>query len=104
MDLSTMRKKLDAHEYPNAQVFFGDFKLMIHNCFHFNPASMPVNPAGIELQRLFNGKWKNLPQPNPQPSYDDDMDTEDEHSEDDNQHCNGFSSAPYFAMLIYVHF
>ncbi|KAH0838598.1 Bromodomain-containing protein [Lanmaoa asiatica] len=61
MDLSTMRKKLENHEYPNASKFFDDFKLMIRNCFTFNPAGTPVNQAGIELQRLFDEKWKNLP-------------------------------------------
>ncbi|KAF9649088.1 Bromodomain-containing protein [Thelephora ganbajun] len=86
MDLSTMRKKLDSHEYPNAQAFFADFKLMIRNCFHFNPPGTPVNMAGIELQRIFDDKWKNLPQSKPQPTYDDDMDAEDDDSEDDNQH------------------
>jgi hypothetical protein len=29
MDMSTMRKKLDAGEYLNATKFFEDFKLMI---------------------------------------------------------------------------
>ncbi|KAI9572650.1 Bromodomain-containing protein [Boletus coccyginus] len=61
MDLSTMRKKLENHEYPNASKFFDDFKLMIRNCFTFNPAGTPVNQAGIDLQRLFDEKWKNLP-------------------------------------------
>ena len=83
--MSTMRKKLDNHEYTTAQTFFSDFKLMIRNCFHFNPAGTPVNLAGIELQRLFDEKWKNLPQAKPQPAYDDDMDAEDDDSEDDNQ-------------------
>ncbi|EIN13579.1 Bromodomain-containing protein [Punctularia strigosozonata HHB-11173 SS5] len=61
MDMSTMRKKLDNHEYPNAQKFYDDFKLMIRNCFSFNPAGTPVNQAGIDLQRLFDDKWKSLP-------------------------------------------
>jgi len=56
MDLSTMCKKLDGHKYPNAQVFFSDFKLMIHDCFPLNPAGMPVNMVGIKLQQLFNEK------------------------------------------------
>lgn len=85
MDLSTMRKKLDSHEYSTAQAFFADFKLMIRNCFQFNPAGTPVNLAGIELQRLFDDKWKNLPQPKPHLAYDDDMDAEGDESEDDNQ-------------------
>lgn len=61
MDLSTMRKKLESNQYPTAQKFFDDFKLMIRNCFLFNPAGTPVNQAGIELQRVFDDKWKHLP-------------------------------------------
>ena len=83
MDLSTMWKKLDGHEYSNAQAFFADFKLMIRNCFHFNPTRTPVNLVGIKPQRLFDNKWKNLLQP--KPVYDDDTDTVDDDSEDDNQ-------------------
>jgi len=42
MDMSTMRKKFDAGEYPNATKFFEDCKLMIQNCFVFNPVSVSV--------------------------------------------------------------
>ncbi len=76
-----MRRKLDLHEYPNAHKFFDDFKLMIRNCFAFNPAGTPVNQAGIELQRLFDDKWKSLP---PLHSVsDDDEEDEEEDEEDD---------------------
>ena len=37
-----------------------DFKLVIRNCFQFAPAGTPVNLVGIELQRLFDDKWKKL--------------------------------------------
>ena len=84
MDLSTIRKKFGSHEYPTAQAFFADFKLMIRNCFQFNL-------AGIELQQLFDDKWKNLPQPKLHLAYDDDMDAEGDDSEDDNQHSTPFS-------------
>ena len=83
MDLLTMQKKLDGHKYSNAQAFFADFKLMIRNCFHFDPTGTPVNLAGIKPQRLFDDKWKNLLQP--KPAYDDDTDAVDDDSEDDNQ-------------------
>ncbi|KAF7339672.1 Bromodomain-containing protein [Mycena sanguinolenta] len=82
MDLSTMRKKLDNHEYPNALKFYDDFKLMIRNCFAFNPAGNLVNQAGIELQRLFDEKWQGLP-PLHEVSDDDDEEDEEE-SEDEN--------------------
>ncbi|KAF7339854.1 Bromodomain-containing protein [Mycena venus] len=84
MDLSTMRKKLDNHEYPNAMKFYDDFKLMIRNCFAFNPAGNLVNQAGIELQRLFDEKWQGLP-PLHEVSEDDDDDDEEESEDEDTQ-------------------
>ena len=87
-----MRKKLDGHEYSNAQAFFADFKLMICNCFHFDPTGTPVNLVGIKPQQLFNNKWKNLLQP--KPVYNDDTDTVDDDSEDNNQRCT-FSHASF---------
>lgn len=81
MDLSTIRKKLDNHEYPTAQKFHDDFKLMIRNCFAFNPLGTPVNQAGVELQRVFDEKWKNLPALR-EPSEDDDDEEEDDSEED----------------------
>ncbi|KAG6891419.1 hypothetical protein C0992_007198 [Termitomyces sp. T32_za158] len=77
MDLSTMRKKLDGGLYPTAQKFFDDFKLMIRNCFVFNPAGTPVNQAGIELQRVFDEKWKALP-PLREVVSDEDVEEEDD--------------------------
>lgn len=77
-----MRKKLENHEYPSASKFFDDFKLMIRNCFTFNPAGTPVNQAGIELQRLFDEKWKNLP-PLREASEEEDEDPEEGESEEE---------------------
>jgi bromodomain-containing factor 1 len=84
MDLSTMRKKLDNHEYTNATKFYDDFKLMIRNCFAFNPAGNLVNQAGIELQRLFDEKWQGLP-PLHDVSDDDDEEDEEESEDEDTQ-------------------
>lgn len=81
MDLSTMRKKLENHEYTNAQKFFHDFKLMIRNCFDFNPAGTPVNQAGIELQRLFDERWKSLP-PLHEVSEDEEEEDDDDSEEE----------------------
>ncbi|PFH50751.1 hypothetical protein AMATHDRAFT_47670 [Amanita thiersii Skay4041] len=78
MDLSTMRKKLDNNEYSNAQKFFDDFKLMIRNCFQFNPPGTPVNQAGVELQKIFDDKWKNLPLPHDASEEEDDDDDGDQ--------------------------
>jgi bromodomain-containing factor 1 len=82
MDLSTMRKKLENHEYANAQRFYDDFKLMIRNCFAFNPAGTPVNQAGIQLQQLFDDRWRALP-PLRQVLSDDDEEDEEEDESDD---------------------
>ncbi|KAJ7102170.1 bromodomain-containing protein [Mycena belliarum] len=84
MDLSTMRKKLDNHEYPTAQKFYDDFKLMIRNCFAFNPSGTIVNQAGIELQRLFDDRWQNLP-PLHEVSEDDDEEDDEESEDEDTQ-------------------
>jgi Bromodomain len=81
MGLSTIRKKLGEQQYPTAQKFFDDFKLMIRNCFLFNPAGTPVNQAGIELQRVFDEKWKQLPPLREVASEDDDEDKEDSEGE-----------------------
>lgn len=81
MDLSTMRKKLDGNEYNSAQKFYDDFKLMIRNCFAFNPVGTPVNQAGVELQRLFDEKWRGLP-----PFHDgseEEYEEEEDESEDE---------------------
>lgn len=89
MDLGTMKRKLDDGEYPSAQAFHNDFKLMIKNCTTFNPDGTPVNTAGRELERLWNEKWKGLP-PLHEVSDDEDDEEEDE-SEDErareSNHC-----------------
>ena len=92
MDLSTIRKKLDAGDYDTAQNFYDDFKLMIRNCFTFNPSGTPVNIAGQDLQRLFDEKWRGLPPLQaPEPSEDEEEDEED--SDDERRRascCPGF--------------
>lgn len=82
MDLSTMRKKLDAGEYETAPSFYDDFKLMIRNCFTFNPSGTPVNIAGQELQRLFDEKWKSLPPLQAQEASDDEEEEDDDSDEE----------------------
>ncbi|KAL1762446.1 Bromodomain-containing protein [Schizophyllum commune] len=83
MDMSTMRRKLEHDQYPTAHHFRDDFKLMIRNCFTFNPKGTPVNQAGMELQRIFDEKWKNLPPLRTGSDRDDDDDDFDEDMDDD---------------------
>jgi len=82
MDLGTMRAKLDRGEYPNANRFWDDFKLMIKNCFAFNPSNTPVYKAAQHVQEAFDEKWKCLP-PLREVSDDDD----DSDDESDSEHA-----------------
>jgi hypothetical protein len=61
MDMSTMLQKLNTGEYSDAKGVYNDFKLMIKNCFAFNPAGTPVHQAGVELNEIFDEKWLGLP-------------------------------------------
>ncbi|GJJ09420.1 hypothetical protein Clacol_003642 [Clathrus columnatus] len=78
MDLGTMRKKLERGEYTNANRFWDDFKLMIKNCFTFNPVGSPVYQAGEVVQAAFDEKWKALP---PLRDVSEDEDDSDEDSD-----------------------
>lgn len=96
MDLSTIRKKLDGGEYDTAQNFYDDFKLMIRNCFIFNPSGTPVNHAGQELQKLFDDKWKGLP-PLQAPEASDD---EEEEEEDSDEERRGMHTYPFPVLFV----
>lgn len=95
MDLSTIRKKLDGGEYDTAQNFYDDFKLMIRNCFIFNPSGTPVNLAGQELQKLFDDKWKGLPPLQVQEASDE----EEEEEEDSDEERRGIHTRSYFFFV-----
>lgn len=82
MDLLTMRKKLTNGEYSSADEFHADFKLMIKNCYTFNPPATAVNDAGHALENLFDQKWQNLP-----PLHQDDSDESEEEEEEDDEHA-----------------
>ncbi|KAG8773146.1 hypothetical protein FRC12_002693 [Ceratobasidium sp. 428] len=58
---------------------------MIKNCMAFNPPGTAVHIAGLEMDRIFKEKWKNLP-PLRQLSPEEDQDagsSEDEHAGED---------------------
>ncbi|KAK7015693.1 Bromodomain-containing protein, partial [Favolaschia claudopus] len=61
MDLSTMRQKLTNDQYRNASEFHAGFKLMIWNCFASNSPGSTVSQAGVDLQRVFDREWEELP-------------------------------------------
>jgi bromodomain-containing factor 1 len=57
MDLSTIRKRLDAGDYENATEFESDVRLMLGNCFLFNAPGSEVYNMGKQLEAVFNVKW-----------------------------------------------
>ncbi|KAI0048423.1 Bromodomain-containing protein, partial [Auriscalpium vulgare] len=83
MDLGTMRKKLENGDYVNAQRFHDDFQLMIRNCYTYNAAGTLVHGFAVEVEKLFNEKWKDLPPLHPTPVSDDDDDEDEDDSEDE---------------------
>jgi hypothetical protein len=77
-----MRSKLDSGAYSTAEKFRDDFKLIISNCFLYNPPGTPVHQAGLEIKKLFEEKWKGLPplRPESEDEDEDDSDTDEERS------------------------
>ncbi|KAL3097998.1 hypothetical protein niasHT_027543 [Heterodera trifolii] len=61
MDLSTIKKKMDARQYISPDEFRNDVLLMCRNCFTYNPEDQPVHKIGKQLQSYFNAKWRHLP-------------------------------------------
>ena len=61
MDLSFMRSKIDKDRYVDARGFEKDFRLMLHNCFVYNPLHEPVYACGLELEKVFNKMWAEIP-------------------------------------------
>jgi hypothetical protein len=95
MDLSTMRGKIDSGAYPTADKFRDDFKLIISNCFLYNPPGTPVHQAGVDLKKLFEEKWKGLPPLRPE--------SEDEEEEDDTDTDEERARARKSFIMLVVH-
>ena len=103
MDMQTIGQKLKNGEYENAKEFEDDFRLMINNCFRFNPADHPVHVHGKEYLQYFEQEWKDKakwvkehtprsadqsPESSDEDEEDEDEDEEDEvevEEEDDGQ-------------------
>ncbi|KAG0286565.1 hypothetical protein BGZ97_007382, partial [Linnemannia gamsii] len=84
MDVSTIRTKLESDEYDNAAQFEADVRLMLNNCYTFNPPTDPVHQMGQRLQKLFESKWAELPrEPTPPPVEEVTIDSEEEEEEPD---------------------
>jgi bromodomain-containing factor 1 len=94
MDISTMENKLKSGSYANAKDFESDFRLMLANCFKFNPPEELTYGLGKEMEQLFNNWWsnkqdwmeKNAPASEPQSSGEEE---EEESSEEEEEAVSG---------------
>lgn len=87
MDLSTIERKLNEGAYDEPEEFEQDIRLMFNNCYTYNPATLPVHKMGRELERVFDEKWSQKPEP-PAPIVDETIAEEssaDETDEDGNR-------------------
>ncbi|KAJ3023761.1 hypothetical protein HKX48_001289 [Thoreauomyces humboldtii] len=60
MDLRTMQTKLDKHRYATVQDFERDMRLMISNCFAYNPKTSFGHNCGVAIEKVFNKEWKTV--------------------------------------------
>lgn len=56
MDLSTVSKKLQRHEYPNITSFMADLRLLCLNCYRYNGTTSPIAQDALRLEQLLDQK------------------------------------------------
>ena len=62
MDLSTVeRKLLETKEYKSADEFISDIKLMLNNCYTYNPPETIVYKRGKNLEKQLENALKKMP-------------------------------------------
>ncbi|MGH0161770.1 UNVERIFIED_CONTAM: hypothetical protein FKN15_077542 [Acipenser sinensis] len=61
MDLGTMKKKMEDREYKDAQEFAADFRLMLMNCYKYNPPYHEVSAMARKLQDVFEMRLAKMP-------------------------------------------
>uniref|UniRef100_A0A673GDF4 Bromodomain testis-specific protein-like n=1 Tax=Sinocyclocheilus rhinocerous TaxID=307959 RepID=A0A673GDF4_9TELE len=57
MDMSTIKKKMEAREYTDALQFAADMRLMFSNCYKYNPPGHEVVTMARKLQVFLNYRW-----------------------------------------------
>ncbi|KAG6038869.1 hypothetical protein E4U19_007915 [Claviceps sp. Clav32 group G5] len=60
MDLSTMKAKMDRHEYATEQDFLTDMRQIFENCFTYWRKGDPMYMAGEKLQKTFEDKFTHM--------------------------------------------
>ncbi|XP_035642236.1 bromodomain-containing protein 3-like isoform X2 [Oncorhynchus keta] len=61
MDLSTVKKRIDSQDYPDAQSFATDVRLMFSNCYKYNPPDHEVVAMARKLQDVFEMRFAKMP-------------------------------------------
>ncbi|XP_026119327.1 bromodomain testis-specific protein isoform X3 [Carassius auratus] len=61
MDMSTIRKKIEAREYTDAFQFAADVRLMFSNCYKYNPPTHEVVAMARKLQDVFEFRFSKIP-------------------------------------------
>ncbi|KAI4888193.1 hypothetical protein NFI96_018644, partial [Prochilodus magdalenae] len=61
MDISTIKVKLDSCQYPSAQAFAADVRLMFSNCYKYNPPDHDVVGMARKLQEVFEMRFAKMP-------------------------------------------
>ena len=61
MDMSTVKHKLETNEYTHPQEFADDMKLIIHNCYLYNPPTTDVVYMARKLEEVFDLRYSKLP-------------------------------------------
>ncbi|KAI8969219.1 Bromodomain-containing protein [Mycotypha africana] len=77
MDLATIERKLNEGDYEEPEQFEQDIRLMFNNCYTYNPPNLPVYKMARELEKVFDEKWAQKPEPAPVNSVIDEQDEDD---------------------------
>uniref|UniRef100_A0A8C6SWB0 Bromodomain containing 2 n=1 Tax=Neogobius melanostomus TaxID=47308 RepID=A0A8C6SWB0_9GOBI len=62
MDLGTIKKKMDSRQYPDAQAFAADVRLIFSNCYKYNHPSHDVVAKARKLQGIFEQRLAKMPE------------------------------------------
>jgi len=60
MDLGTVKRKLDNNSYDEPEEVYNDVKLMLDNCYLYNPPTHDVVKMGKKLAVVFEKRYDNF--------------------------------------------
>ncbi|CAL1569724.1 unnamed protein product [Knipowitschia caucasica] len=62
MDLGTIKTKMEARQYPDAQAFAADVRLIFSNCYKYNHPNLDVVTKARKLQGVFEQRFAKMPE------------------------------------------